>query len=97
MTATVCTMHDFVLALQRQVPRDLHPSAPEALRWDFVAMRDAVDDPAEVLRLSRKVCRRVVQELNWEAESFESARAYRAAYRSQHQAERFARRWGAAA
>lgn len=92
MSASLTGMHDFIEALHRQVPRDIHPSAREAIRWYFADMRDAVDDPATVLRISRKICRRVVQELRWAAESFESARVYRDAYRAQRQADRFANR-----
>jgi hypothetical protein len=93
MSASLTGMHDFVEALRRQVPRDIHPSASEAIRWYFADMRDAVEDPAEVLRLTAKVCDCVVQELNWCAEDLESARAYRDAHRARRQAERFAVRW----
>jgi hypothetical protein len=59
-------MHDFIDALRTAVPRDLHPSAQEAIRWHFVAMRDAVADPVRVLQLMAGVRQRITDELRFE-------------------------------
>jgi hypothetical protein len=94
MSAEATSMRDFVEVLRRQIPPQIHPSARDAIGWDFAGMRDA-DDPAEVVRLMRKVCRRVARELTFLAESWDRCNA-RKAYRYRRQAERFARHWGRA-
>jgi hypothetical protein len=76
MSAEATTMDAFVEALRRQIPQ-IHPSARDAIRWDFAGMRDA-DDPAEVVRLMRKVCRRVARELMFVAESWGRCNARKA-------------------
>jgi hypothetical protein len=94
MSAAVTDMRDFILALERETPRSLHPITDEALCWWFGELRDAVDNPAAVLVLTRKICARVVQELEFEAENAESAGFHHTAYRARRQAERFAVRFG---
>jgi hypothetical protein len=94
MSAAVTDMRDFILALERETPRSLHPTTDEALCWWFGELRNAVDNPAAALVLTRKICARVVQELEFEAENAESAGFHHAAYRARRQAERFAARFG---
>ena len=50
MTAQLATMHDFIVKLMREVPRDIHPSAQQIIHEYYCEMRDAVDDPVEVWR-----------------------------------------------
>lgn len=93
MSAERTTMHDFVRELRRQIPPCIHPSAHEAIGRDFARMCIAVHDPAEVLRLSRKVCGRITRELLFSAQTWDRCNA-QLAYRRRQQAVRFARRWG---
>jgi hypothetical protein len=88
VSASAATMHDFIETLRRHVP-PVHPCGAEEIRWLFVEMCEAVDDPSRVVQLAARVRRRVVQELRWEAESAESARAWRDAYKLRRQADRF--------
>jgi hypothetical protein len=60
-------MRDFIEAWRAVVPRDLHPSVQEAIRWDFVGMRDAVDDPARVVQLMAMARQRIADELRVKA------------------------------
>jgi hypothetical protein len=93
MNASATDMRDFILALERETPRGLHPATDEALRWWFVELRDNVDNPTAVYELTGKICWRVVQELEFDAENNECVGDYREAYRCRRQAERFAARF----
>jgi hypothetical protein len=88
MSATAIGMHDFIEALRLHIP-PIHPCGEEAVSSCLCQMRDAIDNPAEVVRLAAKIRNRVVQELLFEAESAESAHCFKIAYRLRHQAERF--------
>jgi hypothetical protein len=90
MSASATSMHDFVEHPARRIPRDLHPCGQVYVHEDICAMRAAVADPAEVLRLSKRVRARVMRELEWEAESATTARDYRHAHKLRRQAARFA-------
>jgi hypothetical protein len=94
MSASVTDMRDFIAALERETPRGLHPTTDAALHWLFVELRDSVDNPAAVLELTRKICRRAVQELEFAAENDASAGFHHDAYRRRPQAARFAARFG---
>jgi hypothetical protein len=93
MSAVATDMRDFIKALERQVPWGLHPCSDEAIHWCLAEMRDAVDDPAAVHKLTGKICRRVVQELEFSAENDETVKHYRDAWRARRRAERFAARF----
>ena len=80
---------DFIEMLYLRIPRNLHPCAQEIIHSWHRGMRASFRNHTEVLRLSRLICERVVQELTWEAENAASALDFRHAYRLQRQAERF--------
>jgi hypothetical protein len=79
--------------LRLQVP-PLHRCAEQSIYFAFDQMRDAVNNPPEVVRLVRKVCSRVALELRFEAENAETVKDYRSAYRLRRQADRFEVRYG---
>jgi hypothetical protein len=89
MSATVISMHDFIEALRMRVPTDIHPSARCIIHEYLGAMRDAIDDPAHVVKLATMVREKIVDELRWEAEKYASVCDYREAYRLRHRADRF--------
>jgi hypothetical protein len=89
MSASKTGMRDFVEALLVQVPHDMHPSSSFIIHHKFTEMRDAVDDPARVMQLMAAVRERIVQELRWEAENYQTVRKYREAYRLRRRADRF--------
>jgi hypothetical protein len=82
-------MRDFIETLRIRVPPEIHPSAQYAIGWWHIEMRDAMDDPAEVMRLAAKVRHRIVDELRWEAVKYASAYDYRQAYRLRRRADRY--------
>jgi hypothetical protein len=95
MTASATTMHDCIemLRLHALAPALLiHPCGAEDIHRRLLQMRDAVDNPAEVVRFAAKVRDRVVQELLFAAESVESSHCrgcFKEAYQLRRQAERF--------
>ena len=89
MSASVDRMRDFIELLRRSVPPEIHPSAKEGIRWKFAEMRDAVDNPAHVVRLAAQVRERIVYELRWEAVKHATARDFKGAYRLRRRADRF--------
>jgi hypothetical protein len=90
MSASVTTKHDFIEALYIKVPRELHPCAEDRIYGYFDRMREAVDDPALVVKLSTWVREAVAQELRWEAEVCDFAREFKEAYRLRRRADKFA-------
>ena len=94
MSAELASMHDFILAIERETPRGLHPCTDAVLGEYFSEMRTRVDDFAAVHALTGKICHRVVQELEFAAENAESVGDRRDAWRARRQAERFAGRFG---
>ena len=94
MSAGATNMVDFILAIEREVPRQLHPCTDVAIAEHLGEMRAHVDDPAAVHALTCKICWRVVQELEFDAENAEDVGDYGDAYRARRQAERFAARFG---
>ncbi|HEV3162029.1 MAG TPA: hypothetical protein VGZ89_18880 [Xanthobacteraceae bacterium] len=94
MSAVVSDMIDFVLALERQTPRGLHPCTDAALDEYFTELRDAIGDPAAVYKITGKICWRIVQELEFTAENYETFGDHRTAWRARRQAARFAARFG---
>jgi hypothetical protein len=96
MSATTTDMGDFIEAMCRQIPDDIHPSAERNIAELFWEMRSAADNPAEVSRLMQLVGRYVVRELNFNAENaqhFSDDIRGREAWRYRRQAGRFAARW----
>lgn len=94
MSAAAISICEFIAAFVQCVPRGLHPFAQAVIAEDLAAMRAAADDAVEVLRLVRKISERVVRELSWEAESYESAGDHREAYRLRSRAQRYEARHG---
>jgi hypothetical protein len=96
LSAAGTDMCDFIVAIERALP-PLLPCAEDAIRWYLVEARSAVDDLVAVCELTGKICGRVVQELEFEAEDWEAAgyQGYaRDAWRCRYQARRFAARFG---
>jgi hypothetical protein len=91
MTAQLTSMHQFVEALTREVPCDIRPTVTNEYLYE---MREAVDDPAEVWRLTKLLCGRIALELVFNAENDEGCGHYREAYKYRRRAERFAARYG---
>jgi hypothetical protein len=93
MSAVVTDCRDFVLALERAVPWGLHPTTDNAVNLYLSEMRHRFEDPVVVHEFTHKICRRVVQELEFTAENAECVGFYRDAWRTRRQAERFAARF----
>jgi hypothetical protein len=89
MSARLTDMHDFIETLCRRTPHDLHTCRNAEIHDLFDCMRVAIDDPAAVLRLAGRLRAAVAQELRFEAENAERARAYPASYKLRRHAERF--------
>jgi hypothetical protein len=88
MSASITSLRDYVETAKQRVPRDMHPNVYEYLSWaEYHADRDDAHEVAPYLGLARD---RIVQELRWEAESFETAHAYRDAYDAHRRADRIA-------
>jgi len=66
MTATATDMRDFILALERETPRGLHPSCDAWNRDYFSKMRACWNDPAVVYDLTSKIVYSTVQELEYD-------------------------------
>jgi hypothetical protein len=93
MSAVQTDMRDFIHAIERVIPWGLHGCTDTALHEYLSEMRDCFDDPAAVQKLTGKICRRVVQELEFTAENCETVGHYRDAYRVRRRAQRFAKRF----
>jgi hypothetical protein len=91
MSASTSYWCDFIEALCIRVPPDIHPSARWNIDHDFSEMREAVviDDHARIVRLIAKVRDRIVDELRWEAEKYQTVRKHREAYRLRRRADRY--------
>jgi hypothetical protein len=82
MSAVISDMRDFIDVLQRAIPWGPHPTTDEAVHDYLAEMHRHIDDPAAVYALTGKICWRVVQQLEFNAEDNESVGDYCDAYRS---------------
>lgn len=89
MSATATSMYDFIEAVSRRVPRDLHPFAQAYVAEQITNMLEAADDPARVVQLISKVNARIADELRWEATKYATVHDFREAHRLRRQADRF--------
>jgi hypothetical protein len=89
MSASLTNMRDFIETFRVRVP-SVHPCGDDAIHEYFSDMRNAVDDPVEVMRLMDLVRSRTTQELRFLAENYESCGQFKRAYKIRRLADKWA-------
>lgn len=91
MSAIAGSMHDHIETIRLRVPSSIHPAALTLINEWLGAAHNHVDcgDTHEAMRRLDLINDVIDQELRWQAENHATARNYRDARRSRHQADRF--------
>jgi hypothetical protein len=91
MTAAADTMPGFVATLWRRVPREIHPSARNGIRWQLIEAQATAEagDMREAARLLKLAREKTVDELRWEATKREMFGPCRESYKLRCRAERW--------
>jgi hypothetical protein len=90
MSANLTSMRDYIDTLRLSVPTTIHPMAQQFIHEWFneACLAEDQGNTSEVTRLLDLVRFKIVDELRWEAQKYQSVHDYREAYRLRRLADR---------